>query len=111
DGLDLDDSAGFLLEVTRGIPILAVEGEPKSDLVQSDSTCFLAALGYVGETKESLPAATVFQPKLVSYQRLANEDLSSFQCVVLANIPRLPMEPAPNLARYVNNGGGLWLRR
>jgi hypothetical protein len=109
DDLAPDNSAHFLLEVTRSIPILLVEGEPQSDPMQSDTRYFLAALGYDGEGKESSPSASVFRPKLINYERLRAEDLSAFQCVVLADIPRLPADLAQKLARYVNSGGGLWI--
>ena len=120
DELPPDDSSRFLLEVTRAVPILLVRGEPKSDPVQSDTAYFLAALGYhegaqsVAATagavpQEPLAATSAFQPRIIGYQQLANTDLTSFQCVVLADVPRLPVEVARKLARYVGKGGGLWL--
>jgi hypothetical protein len=109
DDLAPDNSARFLLEVTQSIPILLVEGEPQSDPVQSDTRYFLAALGYDAESKEAAASASVFRPKLISYERLRAEDLSAFQCVVLADVPRLPADLAQKLARYVNSGGGLWI--
>jgi hypothetical protein len=106
DDLPPDDSSRLLLEVTRAVPILLVEGEPQTDPSLSDTRYFLAALGYrVGLPK----SAAVFQPKLISYQNLRREELSAFSCVVLANIPRLPADLVQKLASYVNSGGGLWI--
>jgi len=85
-----------------------VEGEPQTDPVQSDTQYFLAALGYTDESKEFAPAS-IFQPKVIGYQQLRGEELSAVQCVVLANIPRLPAELVQKLMRYVNSGGGLWI--
>jgi hypothetical protein len=109
DDLAPDDSARFLLDVTQSVPILLVEGEPQADPGQSDSRYFLAALGYSGEGQEALPSASIFRPKLINYERLRAEELSSFQCIVLADIPRLPADLAQKLVRYVNSGGGLWI--
>jgi hypothetical protein len=109
DDLPPDDSARFLLEVTQSVPILLVEGEPAADPAQSDSRYFMAALGYGEEAKEPGPAASIFRPKLVSYGRLNTEELSAYQCVVLADVPRLPADLVQKLARYVNSGGGLWM--
>jgi hypothetical protein len=107
DDLALDDSSAFLLEVTRAAPILVVEGETRSDPVQSDKEYFLTALGYGEGTNESL-ASSAFQPRTIDYQQLANEELTC-QCVVLADVPRVSIEVARKLARYVTKGGGLWL--
>jgi hypothetical protein len=94
--------------VTQALPILVVEGEPQSDPAQSDTHYFLAALGYATESKEHT-AASVFQPKALGYQQLSREDLAAVQCVVLANVPRLPADLVQKLGRYVNSGGGLWI--
>ena len=76
--------------------------------MQSDTRYFMAALGY-GEEAEAAPSASVFRPKLVNYEHLRAEELSAFQCVVLADVPRLPADLVQKLARYVNSGGGLWI--
>jgi hypothetical protein len=109
DDLAPDNSAHFLLDVTHAVPILFVEGEPQADPMQSDSRYFLAALGYTGEAKEPAAAASIFHPKLINYERLRAEELSSFQCIVLADVPRLPADLVQKLVRYVNSGGGLWI--
>ena len=109
DDLVEDNSAHFLLEVAEAAPVLIVEGEPQTDAVQSDSQYFLAALGYDATGKNAGSAASVFKPTLIDYQHLRGTDLSSFQCVVLANVPRLPAEEIQRLVRYVNSGGGLWV--
>lgn len=108
DDLPPDDSARYLLEVTRSVPILLVEGEAPSDPAASDSRYFMAALGY-GDDNQPGPAAAIFQPKLIGYGKLRDADLSAYQCVVLADVPRLPTEMAQKLARYVSSGGGLWM--
>jgi hypothetical protein len=109
DDLPPDDSAHFILEVTKAVPILLVQGEPRTDPLQMDVEFFLAALGYGEELKEATTATSVFQPKLISYEDLRSQELSSFRCVVLANIPRLPADIIQKLFRHVNSGGGLWI--
>jgi len=109
DELAADDSGQVLIEVTEGVRVLIVEGESKTDPAQSDTQYFLAALGYhQGATQ--LPSSTsAFQPRTIDYQRLPAENLSDFQCIVLANIPRLPTAAIQKLIRYVQTGGGLWI--
>ena len=109
DDLPLDNSARFPVDVTQSVPVLLVEGEPQADLDESDSRYFLAALGYSGDAKEAMPSASIFRPKLINYERLRTEELSSYQCIVLADIPRLPADLVQKLVRYVNSGGGLWI--
>ena len=109
DDLPPDDSAHFLLDVSQSVPILLVEGEPSGDPNQSDCRFFMAALGYGDESKQAGPAASIFRPKQISYEKLRAEDLSAYQCIVLADVPRVPAEVAQKLARYVNSGGGLWM--
>ncbi len=109
DDLAPDNSARFLLDVTQSVPILLVEGEPQADPNQSDSRYFLAALGYSEDAKEAMPSASIFHPKLINYERLRTEEFSSYQCIVLADIPRLPSDLVQKLVRYVNSGGGLWI--
>ncbi len=112
DDLSLDDSARFLLNVTESSPILVVEGEPHFDPLQSDSAFFLSALGWqaTGTTAtKNASLASIFRPKLINYQKLDAETLGSYQCVVLANVPRLSDATLQKLARFVTAGGGLWI--
>ena|SRR5579872_406869 len=109
DELPPDDSAHFLLEVTKAVPILLVQGEPRTDPLQLDAEFFLAALGYGEGLQETAASASVFQPKLISYEDLRSQELSTFQCVVLANVPRLSADLVQKLVRHVNSGGGLWI--
>jgi len=106
DDLPLDNSARFLLEVTRAVPVLVVEGEPQSDRAQSDTHYLLTALGYAGESNAT---ASVFHPKVIGYEQLHSAELSGIRGVVLANVPRLSAEAVQKLARFVNSGGGLWI--
>ncbi len=109
DDLAPDDSAQFLLEVIKSIPVLIVEGEHQSDPIQSDTRFLLTALGGTNGAPEERPAGSVFRPKVIGYQHLRNEDLSSFTCIILANVPRLPADLIQKLVQHVNSGGGLWI--
>ena len=112
DDLSLDDSARFLLNVTESAPILVVEGESHFDPLQSDSAYLLSALGWQpnGEAAaKNVAVASIFRPKLINYQKLDAETLTSYQCVVLANVPHLSDGTVQKLARFVNSGGGLWI--
>ena len=73
DDLVPDNSSRLLLEVTRAVPILLVEGEPRTDPIQSDTQYFLAALGCSGAAKAGSPPNSVFEPKMINYQQLRGE--------------------------------------
>jgi len=87
--------------------VLLVEGEPRTDPVQSETQCFLAALGYRENSTE--PSASAFQPRIINYHALPAENLAEVQCIVLADVPRLSAETVQKLSRYVKSGGGLWI--
>jgi hypothetical protein len=109
DDLPLDDSARFLLEITKAVPILVVEGEPQTEPMQSDTQYLLAALGGGRQAARGAAWPSVFQPRVINYQQLSSEDLTAFQCVILANVPRLAPDVIQKLVRHVNSGGGLWI--
>ena len=112
DDLSLDDSARYLLNIADSAPILVVEGESHFDPLQSDSAYFLSALGWQASGESSVKTsalASLFRPKLINYQKLDTESLASYQCVVLANVPRLSDDTVQKLARFVTAGGGLWI--
>jgi hypothetical protein len=112
DDLNMDNSARFLLSVTESAPVLVVEGEPHFDPLKSDSAFLLSALGWQtsGPTAtKNTSLASIFRPKLIGYQKLDTETLAAYQCVVLANVPRLSEAAMQKLARYVTAGGGLWI--
>jgi hypothetical protein len=109
DDLAPDDSAHFLLEVVRSVPVLIVEGEPQADPIQSDTRYLLTALGGVEGANAERPAGSVFSPKVISYRRLRDEDISAYPCIILANVPRLLPETVEKLQQHVNSGGGLWI--
>ncbi len=106
DELVADDSSTVLVEVTRAVKVLLVEGETRPDPVQSEIHYFLAALGY---DALKAPSASAFQPKVIGYRALPVEDFADVHCIVLADVPRLSVETVQKLARYVRSGGGLWI--
>jgi hypothetical protein len=107
DDLPADNGATMFVEVTPALRVLLVEGEPRTDPVQSASQCFLAALGYKDKTNHS--ASSIFLVKIIDHHRFIAEELSDVQCVVLADVPRLHTDALKKLASYVKNGGGLWI--
>jgi len=107
DDLSADDGSAVLVEVTRAVKVLLVEGEPRTDPVQSETQCFLAALGHRDNSTQL--SASAFQPKMIDYHRLPAEDLAEVQCLVLADVPRLSADTVQKLARYIKGGGGLWI--
>jgi len=110
DDLPPDDSAHFLLDVIKSVPVLIVEGEAQADPVQSDTRYLLTALGGIDrDAHDERPAGSVFEPKLISYQHLGEVNLSAYPCIILANVPRLPADIIQKLVQHVNSGGGLWI--
>jgi hypothetical protein len=107
DDLSADDTATVLLDVTAAVNVLLVEGERRTDPVQSETQCFLAAVG--SEHGTNKPAGSAFQPTLIDYHQLASQDLSAFQCIVLADVPQIVPEGVRKLEQFVKSGGGLWI--
>jgi hypothetical protein len=99
DGLPQDDARALALDVPRDVRALVVDGAPSPVKYRDEAYFVEAALS---------SAASPVRPKLVDAEAFPREDLSQFDVVFLLNV-RSVAAKGPELARFVENGGGLFV--
>jgi hypothetical protein len=125
DDLEVDNQTNHVVQVIESLPVLIVDGGD-SQLGGLSPTAFLElALAppadpeqpdedYEGEPGEAAIAAAEI-PTLVRCDVISAPDLSDlvrlddYQVVILADVGRLGKPAADRLARFVTDGGGLWV--
>ena len=100
DAFPLDDRRACLVEVSRGLRVLVVDGDPRTVRTE-DETFFLEAALRAGGSSFSV-ASTLPDD-------LGGRDLSTFGAIFLANVNRPAPAVAAALVRYVEGGGGLFI--
>jgi len=106
DSLPGDNRADAAVTVTEAVPVLLVDGDPHPiDVIKSETVFAHSAL-----TPEDNPAPWV-KAEVVSWEKLTPrlKDLTNYEAVYLANIPRLTDAQMAALTEYVANGGGVFL--
>lgn len=101
DDYALDDTFHFTFRARDRVRALLVNGEPKS-IPYDDELFFLTRALSPGARADQTIAQTV-----VSAEGLGAQDLSRFDVVILANMPRVSPVDARKLKLYVEGGGGL----
>ncbi|HUS64325.1 MAG TPA: BatA domain-containing protein, partial [Kofleriaceae bacterium] len=101
DGLAIDDRRHALAELNEEVPILLVNGDPRT-IRYEDEIFYLSAALRPGDRADSGAILTVATP-----DDLAKRDLSELAVVVLANVPALPRATVAKLRAWVEKGGGL----
>jgi hypothetical protein len=99
DALAEDDARALALVVPREVRALVVDGAPSPVRYRDEA--------YFVESALASPASPV-RPTLVDAEALAAEDLSRYDVVFLLNV-RSPGAKAADLARFVEQGGGLFV--
>ncbi len=99
DALPDDDARPLALVVPREVRVLVVDGAPSPVRYRDEA--------YFVESALASPASPV-RPTLVDAEALGAQDLSRFDVVFLLNV-RDPGAKAPELARFVEQGGGLFV--
>jgi hypothetical protein len=99
DALPDDDARPIALVVPREVRALVVDGAPSPVRYRDEA--------YFVESALASPASPV-HPTLVDAEALAAEDLSRYDVVFLLNV-RNPGAKAQDLARFVEQGGGLFV--
>ncbi len=99
DALPLDDSRALVLEVPRDVKALVVDGAP-SPVKYRDEAYFV-------ESALASPSSPV-RPRLVDAEAFLREDLSQYDVVFLLNVRSVGVK-APELQRFVEGGGGLFV--
>jgi hypothetical protein len=99
DALHDDDSRALSLVVPREVRVLVVDGAPSPVRYRDEA--------YFVESALASPASPV-RPTLVDAEAFARQDLAGFDVVFLLNV-RAAAVKADELARFVEQGGGLFI--
>ena len=99
DALVEDDARALPLVVPREVKALVVDGAPSPVRYRDEA--------YFVESALASPASPV-RPTLIDAEALTGQDLSTFDVVFLLNV-RAPGPKAADLARFVEQGGGLFI--
>jgi len=100
DAFPLDDRRLARVEVSRGLRVLIVNGDPRTVRTE-DETFFLEAALRAGGSGFSVTTALP--------DDLAGLSLAGYAVVFLANVARPSLDLAATLTRYVEAGGGLFI--
>ncbi|MES1208634.1 MAG: BatA domain-containing protein [Pseudomonadota bacterium] len=100
DRFALDDRRLASVEVSRGLRVLIVDGDPRT-VRNEDEVFFLDAALRAGGGR--------FQVQVVMPEELATRRLTDTAVVFLANVARPTAETGAALIRYVEGGGGLFI--
>jgi hypothetical protein len=99
DAFSLDDSRLCRVEVSRGLRVLVVNGDPRT-VRNDDEVFFLEA---------ALRAGGRFQVQVAMPDEVSARGLEGFAAIFLANVAAPGVELAGALTRYVEAGGGLFV--
>jgi hypothetical protein len=100
DAFPLDDRRACLVEASRGLRVLIVDGDPRTVRTE-DETFFLEAALRAGGSGFSVSSTLP--------DDLGGRDLSPFGAIFLANVNRPTPAVATALIHYVERGGGLFI--
>jgi hypothetical protein len=100
DSFPLDDRRACLVEASRGLRVLIVDGDPRTVRTE-DETFFLEAALRAGGSGFSVSSTLP--------DDLGGRDLSAFGAIFLANVNRPTPAVAAALIHYVERGGGLFI--
>ncbi|MCA9038746.1 MAG: BatA domain-containing protein [Planctomycetaceae bacterium] len=109
DELRLDNRSERLLSVVERIPLLIVSRVENLHPPKGDVRLVLSALGQSQLAREINHWKSVFVPKVISWEELEGENLDTFDCLLLTEVPNVSESAIQNLTRFVRNGGGLWI--
>lgn len=115
DQMSEDNRIDSVIDVIPHLSILAVNGSTDADPAQQSATFAQLALDPmslreppngddIGNASRAIIATTIEATRLKEIETLEN-----FQLVMLCDVPRLPIDAAKRLARFVEDGGGLWV--
>ncbi|MEQ9410238.1 MAG: VWA domain-containing protein [Fuerstiella sp.] len=125
DQLSEDNRIDSVIDVIPHLSILVVNGSTDPDPAQQSATFAQLALDPtslreppngdgIGDADETNlaggNASRAIIATMIEATRLEEiESLENFQLVMLCDVPRLPIDAAERLARFVEEGGGLWV--
>lgn len=102
DNLEADNEYHFSFDAHEKIKILAVDGDPKSSLVYSETYYLAAALSPAGiGAKSPMTVTTALE------HELSDLDLKGFRAIFLCNLKSLPPDFRTKLIDFAAKGGGI----
>jgi hypothetical protein len=108
DGFDPDNAVELVVEVTRGIRVLAVNGDPRTTPYEDELYFVERALEAVPKGDPPLRLHIAGPDELGNSEAQVGEPcLQGLDVVLLANVATLNAEAVACLRRFVVNGGGL----
>lgn len=110
DRLPADDARHLAAPVVEHLRILAVDGDMKSSLLESETGLLVQVLS--PKVPAFLASQGVRSPSVIGVQVIPNEGLAEapldgLDMVILANVPMIPPEKAAQLRSFVRDGGAL----
>ncbi len=103
DALTADNRSFFAYRPNRKIPVLAVDGDPKTVATQSETFYLERALNpFYGSHSDIEPAVSTLE-------ELPSRELQNFSVIFLCNVRELPPGYEYELERFVNAGGSLFI--
>ncbi len=120
DQLPDDNRIDSVIDVIPHLSILVVNGSTDGDPAQQSATFAQLALDPtslreppvgddVGNADEGNSSRAMIATAISASRLNEIESLENFQLVMLCDVPRLPVDAAERLARFVEEGGGLWV--
>jgi hypothetical protein len=106
DQFEPDDVRYLTVRPREDLRVLLVNGDP-SPVPHTDETFFLALA--LEAPSRAGDASTPVRLRTVTVDDFPAQHLADYACVVLANVPRVPLPWAEKLRSYVGAGGGLIL--
>lgn len=100
DRFALDDRRLARVEISRGLRVLVIDGDPRT-VRNEDEVFFLEAALRAGAGR--------FQVQVAMPDELGSRNLGEYAAIFLANVARPSVEAAAALGQYVDGGGGLFI--
>lgn len=104
DALKLDNHRWIAAPVRDAIKVLLVDGDPKNEPFKSDTDFLAAALS--PEPEPNGPPSPI-KTEVIAESNLSGRDLTTYDAVVLANVPRFTASEVSALETYLKSGGGV----
>lgn len=104
DDLKADDVRRLVVPVRPSVRVLVVDGDPDPEPLQSETGFLVEALSPEPVGDE---APSAIRCEVVDEAQLSGRDLSAYDAVVLADVPRFSEPEAGALEAYLKLGGGV----
>ena len=98
DNLNIDNKRYFTINTTRNLNTLLIDGDPKTNIYESETFYLEKALNPGREHTSSI------KPIICSIQEVNNFNFTDFNIVFLCNVETLPSEKIRELEKFVKEG-------